>query len=138
MLASLTGAAVLNQWHGFIVGAARKAAKVPYPNAYASAAEAEADDAKHAFNCAQRAHQNFLEALPTFAITSAVSGIAFPRATAALGALWAVARVIYATGYRNSPRGTGGKGRYKGFFHVIPSLSLYCMSFVTLYNIILA
>jgi hypothetical protein len=50
---------------GFAVGGARRRYKVPYPLAYAPLA---IDDGKvsekspyFAFNCYQRAHQNFLE-----------------------------------------------------------------------------
>lgn len=51
-------------WQGEVVGRYRRAANVPYPQAYAEKAEAEASlDAKR-FNCAQRAHQNTLENVP--------------------------------------------------------------------------
>lgn len=51
-------------WQSIVVGKYRKAANVPYPQAYAEKAEADASlDAKK-FNCAQRAHQNTLESIP--------------------------------------------------------------------------
>ena len=53
----------------------RKAAKVPYPNAYASAAEAKENKDKYLFNCAQRAHANFIEHHPQFLVGLLVGGI---------------------------------------------------------------
>lgn len=51
----------LSFWHGIRVGSFRKAAGIPYPQAYAdsanmSAASAEKKKAMYLFNCAQRAH----------------------------------------------------------------------------------
>ena len=50
-------------------------AKVPFPNAYASAEEAKASKEKHVFNCAQRAHANFLEHWEIMLVGMGVSGI---------------------------------------------------------------
>ena len=38
------------------------------PNAYATHAEAKEDPAKYSFNCAQRAHSNYLEHQPQMII----------------------------------------------------------------------
>ncbi|KAF7979389.1 hypothetical protein HWV62_42486 [Athelia sp. TMB] len=59
--ASLIASSLVVTWQGMNVGKYRKIAKIPYPQAYAEKAEADASiDAKR-FNCAQRAHQNTLE-----------------------------------------------------------------------------
>lgn len=46
---------LLNTFHMVKVVGARKAAKIPYPNPYATAEQAEKDPKAYAFNCAQRA-----------------------------------------------------------------------------------
>lgn len=52
-----TSALWLSMFQGYYqVGAARRAAKVPYPQAYAEKAEAEANKEAFKFNCVQRAH----------------------------------------------------------------------------------
>ena len=106
----------INTWHTILVGSARKAAKVPYPNAYASAAEAAESQDKYLFNCAQRAHYNFLEALPTYLVTLLVAGIRYPVLSAGLGVAWGVARVMYGLGYMRKDK-KGGMGRYAGIWH---------------------
>lgn len=64
MAAASTG--FLGLFQSLAVAKARKAAKIPYPVAYATHEEALADPAKMKFNCAQRAHLNTLESLPFF------------------------------------------------------------------------
>ncbi|KAL5119335.1 hypothetical protein ACEQ8H_002822 [Pleosporales sp. CAS-2024a] len=104
-------------WHGIRVGGFRKAANVPYPFEYASyeqiqTASPASAKAMLAFNSAQRAHQNFNENHPTALGAMAIAGLKYPVATAVLGGVWAVNRVIYAVGYTNGPE--GGKGRHYG------------------------
>ena len=53
----------------------RRAAKVPYPNAYASAVECRENKDKYLFNCAQRAHGNFLEHQPSMLVGLLVGGL---------------------------------------------------------------
>ena len=108
---------VVGAWHGGRVGGFRKAAKVPYPFEYASyeqiqTASPASSKAMLAFNSAQRAHQNFNENHPTALGAMAIAGLKYPAATAVLGAVWSVNRVIYAVGYTNGSE--GGKGRYYG------------------------
>lgn len=101
------------------VGGFRRPAGVDYPNAYASpeaissCTDEKKKEAMYLFNCAQRAHYNFLEnyvaALPALLI----AGVKYPRVSAGLGALWCVGRMLYATGYTN-PAQKAGKGRYRG------------------------
>jgi glutathione S-transferase len=84
------------------VGAYRKAAGVPYPYMSCSKAEIEAEKDskhKHLFNCAQRVHQNSLEAAPTFLTLFAISSIHFPRYSAICGAIYCLGRVLFSRGY---------------------------------------
>ncbi|KAJ6261462.1 hypothetical protein Dda_4132 [Drechslerella dactyloides] len=111
----------VNQWHGIKVGSARRAAKVPYPNAYAPHAEAPTGSEKYVFNCAQRAHANFIEHLPQFYVSLFVSGLGFPKLAAGLGSLYLFGRVLYAIGYAN-PQKQNGTGRFLGAPFFYPGL----------------
>jgi len=111
------------------VGGFRRRAKIPYPNAYASAEQiksAETEEHRQAmylFNCAQRAHYNFLEhyviALPALL----VAGVGYPRSAAVFGLIWSVGRALYATGYTN-PNKEKGAGRYNGMMFYIGEMGL--------------
>jgi len=104
-------------WHGTRVSGLRRAAKVPYPNAYASAesiencTDAKEKQAKYLLNCAQRAHSNFLENYPIALSGMLVAGVKYPVSSAVWGAVWTASRMIYATGYTRADK-TEGKGRY--------------------------
>ncbi|KAF3927644.1 hypothetical protein ABW21_db0200899 [Orbilia brochopaga] len=111
-LVALTSTFV-NQWHGIVVGQARKAAKIPYPNAYATHAEAPQGSPQYVFNCAQRAHMNYIENLPNFYVSLFISGLQYPKLAAGLGSLWIFGRVLYAIGYTN-PAKEKGSGRFLG------------------------
>lgn len=105
-------------WHGARVGSFRKSAGIPYPNAYASAesiatATPDKKQAMYLFNCAQRAHYNFLENYPIALSGMLLSGLKYPVAAAATGTLWTVSRLFYATGYTDKTK-EAGKGRYNG------------------------
>ena len=65
----------VNEWHSFTTVKHRKAAKMPYPNAYATAAEASESKEKYLFNCAQRAHANYLEHWPSLLVGLAAGGL---------------------------------------------------------------
>ncbi|KAI8458015.1 hypothetical protein BY996DRAFT_6874574 [Phakopsora pachyrhizi] len=95
------------------VSKARKAAKVPYPETYATREEAKADLLKMKFNCAQRSHQNTLETLPFFLFSLLFSGLRYPRFSASCGAIWVLGRVVYTLGYNT---GDPSK-RVRGAFH---------------------
>jgi len=94
----------------------RTSAKVPYPNAYASASEAKDDRAKYLFNCAQRSQANFLEHQPVFLTGLLIGGLKYPIVSAGLGIAWCVARVMYALGY------TSNRGRSIGTWFWGPEL----------------
>jgi len=99
--------------HGNIVGLQRKAAKIPYPNCYATHQEAKSSPAAYKFNCAQRAHAQFLENMPQTIILLLVAGLKYPQATALLGVGWVIGRVLYLYGYVYSGK-EHGKGRAMG------------------------
>lgn len=99
--------------HGMITGSKRKAAKCPYPNGYASAQEMKANPAAYEFNCAQRAHTQFMENAPQTMMSMLVSGVVYPNATALLGAAWLVCRCLFLYGYVFGTKEKGA-GRYLG------------------------
>ncbi|KAI8269012.1 hypothetical protein K4K61_001619, partial [Colletotrichum sp. SAR11_59] len=59
----------------------------------------------------QRAHANFTENQPSFLGALLISGLRFPVASAAVGAGWALSRLIYAFGYTSA---AGPAGRVRG------------------------
>lgn len=124
--------ALLNTWHGMRVGAARKAAKVPYPAPYASNEIADKDINAKKFNCTQRAHGNYLEQLPIFLILLTIAGNEYPVYSAVAGTIWLAGRVVYAVGYS-----TGDPAqRSKGAFQYIGLLSLLGMAATSTYKLI--
>lgn len=118
-----------------MAGAARKVAKVPYPNTYATHEEAQKDLAKYRFNCAQRAHANYIENLTVVLPLMIVAGIQYPVTTAALGGIWSVGRVFFALGYKAGKQGDNGKGRYKGVFYTIGQAGLIVTTGLSLYSV---
>ncbi|KAI4274187.1 MAG: hypothetical protein LQ337_004115 [Flavoplaca oasis] len=104
---------LVGYWHLPNTGRFRKAAKVPYPNAYATPEQVKESKAHYLFNCAQRSHATFLEHQPQFLTTLLISGLKFPLFSSAMGVLWCTGRVIYAKGYTD-PNQENGKGRMTG------------------------
>ena len=78
VIATAAFSTFIGHWLASRVGTFRRAAKVPYPNCYATDAEAKVDKAKYLFNCAQRAHANFLEHQSTFLASLLISGLSYP------------------------------------------------------------
>ena len=128
VLATVSASVFLTYIHFSMTGAARRAAKVPYPNCYATAEDATKDPAKFAFNCSQRAHSNFLEQLPVFFVSMLVGGLKYPVAMSAMGSVWLVGRVLYAWGYRTSKHNSTGQGRYKGIISTIVQAPMAAMT----------
>jgi len=62
------------------------------------------------FNCAQRAHQNTVENLPTVQLLGTINGLLFPQFSGCCLAIYAVGRVVYGRGYMNK----GPDGRMAG------------------------
>jgi glutathione S-transferase len=65
------------------------------------------------FNCAQRAHANFIENVPQTMLFILVAGLKYPNAAAILGGAWTLLRVAFLYGYVYSGK-PQGKGRYAG------------------------
>ncbi|KAH8924346.1 microsomal glutathione S-transferase 3 [Atractiella rhizophila] len=119
-------AGLVVEWQRFIVvGGARQRAGVPYPLAYAPADDKRPEAI--AFNCAQRANQNMLEALPAFYFSLAFAGLKHPRLAAVFGTLFVVGRIFYTIGYATGVP----KKRYSGlggFSHIgAPGLLFTCL-----------
>jgi len=76
------------------------------------------------FNCAQRAHGNYLENVPLVLPAMLVGGLKYPLATSALSVVWMVGRIVYAVGYTAKGR-NDGKGRLPGSFFWLAQLALY-------------
>jgi glutathione S-transferase len=101
----------INTYHFWLSAKARGASGIKYPVPYATVEQAEKDPKAYTFNCAQRAHGNFVENFTPFLGALLISGLRFPAASASLGAIWVAGRVWYATGYVSQ----GPKGRSGGF-----------------------
>ncbi|MCJ1234564.1 hypothetical protein MMC14_002525 [Varicellaria rhodocarpa] len=140
VLLAATSTAVIHYWHSNLVGSHRRAAGVSYPNAYAPASEAAISKEKYLFNCAQRAHANYLEALPSLLVTLLISGLKYPSVSAGLGAVWGVGRIVYTLGYtgKNQSMDSKGKGRYAGIWHYLPALALLVTSGISSWSMITA
>ncbi|KAF5323449.1 hypothetical protein D9611_005715 [Ephemerocybe angulata] len=82
-----------------VVSAKRKAAKIQYPQMYATPAQEKESREALIFNCAQRAHQNTLENIPAVYVTTIVSGLKYPVFSAAVCAGFVVSRIFYTRGY---------------------------------------
>jgi len=128
VLAAATSAFWLNVYQTVNVGQARKAAGVKYPNAYAEKAEADSSPAAMKFNCAQRAHQNTLEAVPTFLFLQLFAGLKYPYFAAGLGAAWVAGRVIYTMGYS-----TGDPAKRNTIGGPLSSLAYAVLGFTSTY-----
>jgi len=103
--------------------------------AASSGAEKEAALNNYLFNCAQRAHGNFLEQLALFMPALLVAGVRYPVASAVLGQIWNVGRVVYAIGYtqKDGKNGSGrlyGSVQYIGFFGLIGLLAKFGVDMV--------
>ena len=118
---SATLSTFIGQWHSINTGKYRKAAKIPYPNAYASAADAKDNKALHLFNCAQRAHVNYLEHHSVFLVGLLIGGLKYPMVSAGLGLSWCLARVMYTLGYTSESK-PDGKGRSAGTWFWLPEI----------------
>ncbi|KKK18167.1 orotidine 5'-phosphate decarboxylase PyrG [Aspergillus rambellii] len=102
---------VLGFVHGVVVGSFRREAKVPYPHTYATVEQCNSNPKAHKFNCAQRAHANFLENAPQTMLFTLVAGLKYPQLATTLGAAWVVCRCLFLYGYvfTDKPQGNGRK-----------------------------
>ncbi|PNY28025.1 Uncharacterized protein TCAP_02056 [Tolypocladium capitatum] len=111
VLAAATTSFFVNSIHAMRTSKFRKASGVRYPNAYASAEQADKDPNAYLFNCAQRAHANFTENHTSFLGALLIAGLRFPLPAAVLGAGWGLSRLHYLFGYTSS---AGPRGRTTG------------------------
>ncbi|EER24084.1 hypothetical protein D8B26_002263 [Coccidioides posadasii str. Silveira] len=99
--------------HGFITTGLRRPAGVEYPNAYATPEQCAKNPAAYKFNCAQRAHANYLENMSQTMVSILVAGIKHPRLATLLGTTWVALRVLFLAGYVYSGK-EKGNGRIIG------------------------
>jgi glutathione S-transferase len=134
--ASILSTVFLTTVQGGIVGSYRKAAGIKYPRAYAEKAEMEANRAALQFNCAQRAHQNTLEVLPTVLTTTLLTALQWPTFAASALGVWSAARVLYTLGYvTGDPDKRNTRG---GFMGSISMLSLICSASYSVFKLVTA
>jgi glutathione S-transferase len=81
-----------------VIGAREKYG-VKYPDLYATKENQPDDKKRMMFNCAQRGHQNSLEALPTFYAMLVTAGLKYPVTAAAAGGVYVAGKVLYFNGY---------------------------------------
>lgn len=79
------------------------------------------------FNCAQRAHANFLENAPQTMLFTLVAGLKYPQLATAIGGAWLVLRTAYLYGYVYSGK-PQGKGRMMGGLFWFAQAALWGMS----------
>ncbi len=126
----------MTNWLSFKAGELRKAAKVPYPNTFASESAMKTDQAAYAFNCGQRAHANITENHTAFMVSLLIAGLEYPKTAAGMGAAWVISRVIYTVGYTSCKIGDNGKGRMVGAWGTLFQLGLELMAGYTGFNML--
>ncbi|KAI9711978.1 MAG: hypothetical protein M1820_001686 [Bogoriella megaspora] len=123
VLLTAASTTVVASWIGFRVGIFRKATRIiKYPQRYAEQSQiAEASPEQkqrlYQYNCAQRAHGNFVEWHPSVVIAMMIGGLKFPVLSAGLGAAWTFSRFLYTVGYTNASK-PNGKGRQIGLVFI--------------------
>ncbi len=96
---------------GMIAGGIRSKLNIEYPDCGNGRLSKDLSDAQwNKFQCAQRAHNNYLEALPMILVNLLIAGINFPYYSVCAAAGVLVGRQLYCTGYRNN----GPSGRIVG------------------------
>ncbi|KAK4502398.1 hypothetical protein PRZ48_005823 [Zasmidium cellare] len=111
-------------------GPLRLKGSMKQPKAYAdsndfAAADPETKKTLYLFNCAQRAHGNYVENQPSTAIALLLAGLRYPRLSALLGVGWMIGRVVFTLGYCRRDK-ENGSGRMLGFVLQFPfQLSLW-------------
>jgi len=100
-----------------------------------SSADAEKKKNLYLFNCAQRAHGNYVENLPIVIPALLISGLKFPLIAAVLGLVWNAGRVVYALGYTSREK-NDGSGRLSGAFFWFAQLALYILTGTVGYQLI--
>jgi glutathione S-transferase len=83
----------------YIGSTLRPRAKILYPQLYATPEQAAADPVVFAYNCAQRAHANYVENLFPAIGSMLVAGLSHPLAAGCIGLGWLGCRLIYFYNY---------------------------------------
>ncbi|XP_065192962.1 glutathione S-transferase 3, mitochondrial-like [Sycon ciliatum] len=104
LLTGAVGGFLMNIYLGTRVGKARKQHDVKYPAMYSATNDR--------FNCIQRAHQNFLEALPLFLTTGLIAGVYHPIIASVFNVIYLLGRLIYAQGYSTGDPEKRGRGSF--------------------------
>ncbi|KAF2277946.1 glutation S-transferase [Westerdykella ornata] len=136
-LAAAVSTFFVGSWLGIRVTKFRKAARIPYPYEYASyeqvtSASPAQSKAMDTFNRAQRGHQNFLENQGSAVGAMLIAGLRYPVASAVLGGIWSLGRVVYAWGYTSG----GEKGRYRGIFGQLAQYVLYGFAVKSVWDVV--
>ncbi|PKY02777.1 glutathione S-transferase [Aspergillus campestris IBT 28561] len=118
---------VLGFIHGGVTTGLRKEAKVPYPHSYATIEQCKSSAKAEQFNCAQRAHSNFLENASQTMLFTLVAGLKYPELATGLGGVWLAARVLFLYGYVYSGKAQG-KGRMLGGWFWLAQGALWGLS----------
>ena len=133
----LGSAVYLNYYLQFNVVKARKKYGVKAPTLYLPDVPSDADEKEkkrvHAYNCAQRAHQNTCESLGLVMLNMMATGIVYPITSAAFGGIWVVGRFIYGYLYINNPE----KKRYGGLIWHLGEFPLGIMAFKVAYDLLI-
>lgn len=112
VLLTASAALVLSTVHSFSIGLYfRPRAKILLPQLYATPEQAAADPNAYTYNCAQRAHANYVENLFPAAGAMLLGGLRDPGTATWLGLGWMGMRMIYFWNYTRSKTGTVVHGR---------------------------
>src|SRR4051812_5425250 len=100
VLLTASAAIVLSSIHSFSIGLYfRPRARILLPQLYATPEQAAADPQAYIYNCAQRAHANYVENLFPAVGAMLLGGLRNPRAVTYLGAGWVGMRLWYLYNY---------------------------------------
>ena len=100
VLLAASGALILNSIHSFSISLYFRArAQILLPQLYATPEQAAADLNAYVYNCAQRAHANYVENLFPAVGAMILGGLRSPGAVAWLGAGWIGMRLVYLYNY---------------------------------------
>lgn len=134
MLLTTVASYALSSWLGVRIGPYRSAAQVAHPSVFATpesiaAASPPRAQALYLFNCAQRAHGNFVENYPVVLSSMLISGLVYPRLAAGAGMMWVLGRVLYALAYSSrTTQHVKGEGRWFGFYvAALPQVGLMAL-----------
>lgn len=112
VLLTASAALILSTIHSLSIGFYfRPRAHILLPQLYATPEQAAADPRAYTYNCAQRAHANYVENLFPAVGAMLLGGLRNPRAATLLGVSWMGMRVLYFLNYIMSKSGTVVHGR---------------------------